>query len=99
MKLIQELLGLNPKQVTEAHKNGELYDLIEKYIDQEKMHFEGGRGVNHFEKIIRVFGYRDMDNFLEDNPGCLQRMVEWLMEQNSEEWVDAMKAELPDEDD
>src|ERR1035437_1658541 len=98
MKLIQELLDLTPQKLTEA--KSDLYDLIEKYIDQEKMYScEGGRGVNHFEKIIRILGYRDMDNFLEDNSGCLQAMVDWLMEQNVEEWVEAMKAELPAEGD
>src|ERR1035437_4864430 len=97
MKLIQELLGLHPQKLTEA--KSDLYDLIEKYIDQEKMYsFEGGRGVNHFEKIIRVIGYRDMDNFLEDNSGCLQAMVDWLMEQKSEEWEESMRAELPAEE-
>lgn len=81
--------------ITEARREGDMSDLIEKYCDQEKMyHFEGGRGVNNFEKIIRVLGYRQMDDFLEDNSGCLQAMVEWLGTQNNTEWVEAMQNEI-----
>lgn len=100
MKLIQELLDLNPQQVTESGGKRDLYDLIDCYLDQEKMYnFEGGRGVNNFEKIIKILGYRNMDAFLEDNSGCLQKMLEWLMEQNIEEWKEAMQAELSVEGD
>ena len=100
MNLIQELLGLNkPKIVTERREEGDMADLIERYCDQEKMyHFEGGRGVNNFEKIVGVLGYRNMDGFLEDNSGCLQAMIEWLGTQNIEEWKDSMKEQLTDEE-
>jgi hypothetical protein len=103
MKLIQELLGLNqpvPVQVTEGRRDKDMSELIEKYTDQEKMyHFEGGRGVNNFEKIIGVLGYRDMDSFLEDNSGCLQAMVEWLGTQHNDEWITALEEQLPDPED
>lgn len=96
MKLLQDLLNIGKKpELTEARREGDMSDLIEKYCDQEKMyHFEGGRGVNNFEKIIRVLGYRQMDDFLEDNSGCLQAMVEWLGTQNNTEWVEAMQNEI-----
>lgn len=101
MNLIQELLGLNPKQVTEARREeGDLADLVEKFCDKNKLyHFEGGRGVNNFEKIIAVFDYRDVDNFLEDNPGCIQAMIEWIGEQKIAEWKEAMAAEVPSDED
>ena len=103
MKLIKELLSLRqaePKTVTEGRRSGDMAELIEKYTDQEKMyHFEGGRGVNNFEKIIKVLGYRDMDGFLEDNSGCLQAMVEWIGTQSNTEWVEAMESVLPDPED
>ena len=105
MKLIQELLGLNqPVQVTEgrSRRPGEkdIGELIEKYTDQEKMyHFEGGRGVNNFEKLIGVLGYRNMDSFLEDNSGCLEAMIEWLGTQHNDEWIEALEAELPEPED
>lgn len=102
MNLIQELLGLNkPKTVTESDDSDDMdmSELIEKYCDQEKMyHFEGGRGVNNFEKIASVLGYRNMDYFLEDNPGCLEAMIQWLGKQKIQEWKDAMKSQLKDDD-
>ena len=100
MKLIQELLGLN-QLITEARREeGDLASMIEKYCDQEKMyHFEGGRGVNNFEKIIKVLGYSNMDNFLEDNSGCIENMIEWLGDRNLPEWKEAFAAEIPAEGD
>jgi hypothetical protein len=103
MNLIKELLSLKQedvKQVTEGRRQGDMAELIEKYCDQEKMyHFEGGRGVNNFEKIIKILGYRDMDGFLEDNSGCLQAMIEWLGTQSNSEWTEAMEMELPEPED
>ena len=103
MNLIKELLSLKQedvKQVTEGRRQGDMAELIEKYCDQEKMyHFEGGRGVNNFEKIIKVLGYRDMDGFLEDNSGCIQAMIEWLGTQSNSEWTEAMEMELPEPED
>lgn len=103
LNLIQELMGLDkePVQVTEAKVKSDMAELVDRFIEQEKLwHFEGGRGVNNFEKIIKAIGYRNMDYFLEDNPGCLEKMVEWLRDtDNIEEWKEKLAAELPVEDD
>ena len=89
------------KAITEGRRNsGDLADMIEKYCDQEKMyHFEGGRGVNNFEKLIGILGYRNLDAFLEDNSGCLQSMIEWIGEQDLEEWKESFQAEIPEDED
>lgn len=74
--------------------------LIEKYCDANKMyHFEGPRGEQNFEKLVRVLGYRDLSSFLEDNSGAYQAMLEWLGTQNNSEWVEAMEAEVGGSDD
>jgi hypothetical protein len=92
-----------PVQVTEARREGDLADLIEKYCDQNKMyHFEGERGVRNFGKLVRVLdrNYDSLESFLYDNSGALQAMIEWIGSQRSTEWVENMQAATggPDED-
>jgi hypothetical protein len=102
MDLIKELVALNQQaEITEEREEDEDFgELIQKYFDQERMyHFEGRRGVNNFEKLIGVLGYRDLDSFLEDNPGCMEAMVEWLSDMNNAEWKEAIRSELHDDGD
>jgi hypothetical protein len=73
----------------------DLDTLIDKYCDQERLYsFEGPSGIRKFTKLVGAIGYRSLDEFLEDNPGALDSMVEWLKSQNSNEWQDAVKAAL-----
>jgi hypothetical protein len=74
-------------------------ELIDKLIDQEKLHcFEGRRGIINLCKIARAIGYKDdtyfgqlaqgacigdLTNMLEDNPGIIEAMVNWISEQRS----------------
>jgi hypothetical protein len=90
-----------PVQVTEARREGDLSDLIEKYCDAHKLyHFEGPRGEDSFVKLVKVLGYRDMSSFLEDNSGAIQAMIEWIGTQRNTEWIEAFESEVgPSEDD
>lgn len=73
----------------------DMTELIEKYCDQNKMyHFEGPRGEQNFEKLVRVLGYSDLSSFLEDNSGAYQAMIEWLGSQRNSEWIEALEAEV-----
>lgn len=109
MNLIQELLGLKklaktPESLSEVRAivdvDADLSEMIDKFCELNRLHhFEGGRGVNNFEKIARALNpdYRDVDSFLEDNPGCIQAMIEWIGNQNIGEWKESMFAEIEEE--
>jgi hypothetical protein len=73
---------------------------LDLYMEQENMYnFEGSRGVRRFEKVVGVLGYRDLQEFLEDNSGCLEAMLgfvhDWV-ERNSE-WKEALESQLTDD--
>ena len=60
---------------------------FEKYLEQNKMwSFEGQSGIRKFERLVtEVCGYgKDrifndvLREFLEDNPGAIDVMVEWI---------------------
>lgn len=66
---------------------GSLARSIENWMDATKTYsFEGSRGIRNFTKLVSMLGYSSMDDFLEDNPGCLEAMVTWIGSQNSTDW-------------
>jgi len=87
-----------------------LQELIDEYSDQEKMHFEGRRGLENLCKLIEALGYRDtlqyfgqlnngacigsLTDFLEDNSGCIEAMITWISKMNNPEWRESIKSSL-----
>jgi len=70
-------------------------DILERYISEHRMHhFEGTTGVRQFEKLVEDMGYTDGQfigrhgilNFLADNPGAIQALIEWIEQSNVPEW-------------
>ena len=70
-------------------------DILERYMSEHKMHrFEGTTGVRHFEKLVEDMGYTDGQfigrhgilNFLADNSGAIQALIEWIEQANVPEW-------------
>ena len=81
-----------------------LADKIEQFQTENNIfHFEGERGVESLCQIVRVIGYKDpmhriqlsskaslgdLMEFLSDNPGAIEAVVNWIGEQNVPEWSD-----------
>lgn len=64
-------------------------ELLDEYQDQEKMwHFEGDRGLDKLNELTKAIGYRghgfkygsSLEEFLSDNPGACEALVEWISE-------------------
>ena len=69
---------------------------LERYLDNNRMHsFEGVSGVRKFEKLVGdVGGYRNVYEFLEDNPGAIDAMVEFVTEWSGRnaDWRDNLES-------
>ena len=78
-----------------------MYDLFDQYLSQNHMYsFEGQRGVRNLNKITQdVGGYTDLEEFLEDNPGAIEAVINWIQSQNNRDWEANMKSLLTEEDD
>jgi len=92
----------------------ELEDVLEKYMEQNKMfHVEGSAGLSNLCKIARVIGYKDsmhsgqmssgeclgsLANLLEDNPGCIEAILGWIEDNMDEEWVENLGISLKTEE-
>ena len=89
--------GEEVKSTNESLSEGkDLDELIDAWMEKNNAwSTEGQRGVNNIEKLIRALGYHNMDDFLEDNPGAIESLFEWIREQNISEWKEAL-AEFED---
>ncbi len=79
----------------------DLSELIDEYYNQEGLRYEGSRGVRDFEKLVKAIdsNYDSLHEFLQDNSGCLEAMVEWIARSRVGEWKENLQNEIIVEDD
>ena len=89
--------------------------VLSLYIEQENLNrTEGSEGVKNLCQICQSLGYEDkmyfgqlsngccigdLIEFLEDNPGAIGAIVEWIGLQKQQEWIDSVVEYLDDPDD
>ncbi len=85
-------------------------ELLDQHIsNQTHFGVEGRRGVESLCTVARAVGYKDPQYFgqltrtaalgdlvlmLEDNPGMVEAMFEWMSTQNNTEWKENILASL-----
>jgi hypothetical protein len=81
--------------------------LLEEFCDQERLYsFEGDSGLQQFEKVLEAIGYKAhsfrfgdlIGTFLSDNPGAVTALIEWIGEQNIEDWKESVISNLQEKD-
>ena len=83
-----------------------LPELLRDYIRDQRMHFEGDTGVEKLSQIAESLGYAKhgfrygspLEVFLADNSGACQALIDWIGEQDIDEWKENLVSELPEED-
>jgi hypothetical protein len=76
-------------------------DVVENWQEKNGIWgYEGSRGIRNLEKLIKAIGYEDLTEFLMDNSGCIEAMVEWISEtaETTEEWKTRLSEEEEEED-
>jgi hypothetical protein len=84
----------------------ELHEIIERWQSENRAwHLEGESGVKNLCRLVRCFGYKDYLNygqfahdgaygdlieFLNDNPGAIQAIIEWASSEDNEEWRESL---------
>lgn len=92
----------------------EFSELLDAYLDQEKLYrSEGRQGVKMLCQVANAIGYKDPMYFgqlsskaaigdlicmLEDNSGMVEAMIDWLRDRNVDDWTEALKSQVPEED-
>jgi hypothetical protein len=73
---------------------------LDQYIEQEDIwQLEGEQGVRNLKNIISTIGYSGyggvLENFLADNSGCIEAIIEWIKDNDySGEWNTYVSEEL-----
>ncbi len=85
-----------------------LDEIVDEYTSFKKMwHFEGDTGMKHLNTLTRDMGYKghgfeygsSLEAFLSDNPGAQEAIVNWVREQNINDWKEELESCLPAEED
>lgn len=73
---------------------------IEQVCDQQEWYsFEGVRGVERLTKLVAMIGYQSIGLFLEDNPGAIEALLNFIGDHATpgSEW--AANLEITEEED
>ena len=102
--LIEELRrrGYEVAVIQEAKKpvydDMDMSELIDEYFSLKGPRsgiMEGSAGVRNIEKIVEIFGYEQgIKNFLQENSGALESILEWIRDQDIEDWKKQLRDEL-----
>jgi len=92
----------------------DLSELVDAYMEQEKLHrLEGRKGVEAMCQLAAALGYKDPMYFgqltskatigdllcmMEDNPGMLEAMIEWVRTRRGPEFREALEPLVKVED-
>lgn len=90
----------------------DIQEILSEYQEHKKIsRNEGRRGVENLCKLARGLGYKDTQyfgqfahdgsmgdliEFLEDNPGCIEAIKEWIGDHGCQDWHDNLESELPE---
>jgi len=78
-------------------------ELLEEFMDQEKIHnFEGDSGLKNLEKIIAALGYEPhgfrygnlIEVFLSDNSAACDALVDFIRDSNVRDWRLSLESNL-----
>jgi hypothetical protein len=83
----------------------EFCSVLEKYRNQEKAwSTEGRTGVENLCRICHAIGYvdnfasngsyGDLIEFLKDNSGAVQALLEWMKENANDDWRDSLESRI-----
>ena len=81
--------------------------ILEEYKETMKIgSIEGSSGIRDLNTLCEAIGYREngfrygssLEIFLQDNPGCVQAIYDWIDENMVDEWEEYLESELPEEE-
>ena len=79
-----------------ADDTRDLNELVECYIEQEKMYSnEGERGLSNLDNLAKALGYEDRDHFLRDNSGAVDVLFEWVRDGSDPDWEEKLRKIVP----
>ena len=91
--------------MSETNINNEeisMYEVVEKWTSVKNTRRDNFKGL---ETFVEALGYEGdfcstpSQNFFNDNPGAIEAIYNWVIEQEIPEWRNNLLSEVPDDDD
>jgi hypothetical protein len=86
-------------------------EALDQFLEENHCRMDSGQGVKTLCIVARALGdpqyfgqltpkacIGDFLKFLEDNPGAIEAVIDWVREQDVAEWADNVESELQEED-
>jgi hypothetical protein len=89
---------MNEQEMNEASNE----EILETYLNQKEMRFEGDRGLENLNTLVKDIGYKShgfkygssLETFLSDNPACQEAIIEFIRTEMNKDWRDGLSDEL-----
>ena len=101
---------VSEQKVTEGSDDKSFDQLLDDFMEENRMYsFEGRKGLEHLCHLVSALGYKDPNyqlqlsskasvgdliNFLEDNPGVFEVILDFIKNHDSQEWAENLKDHL-----
>lgn len=101
---------VNEHTVSENTEVRSFDQLLDDFMEENRMYsFEGRKGLEHLCHLVSALGYKDPNyqlqlsskasvgdliNFLEDNPGVFEVILDFIKNHDSQEWAENLKYHL-----
>lgn len=79
----------------------EFCDVVDEFIDIQQIQ----QNAVGLEKIAHGIGYggnynsTTLEDFFNDNPGAVEAVIDWIKEQDNDDWKEFLEAWLPPKED
>ena len=84
MQSVQDIIKQNHLfNAAREHMMNDTGSALHDFIEQSETVGE----ISLLNEVIETIGYEDMTEFLNDNPGVIEAMYDWLGKQNVPEWT------------
>ena len=78
-----------------ADNSGAMYTVVQWIAKQFKyeanLHLKGAEGVRRLGILVGALDYADMVEFLEDNQGAVDAIINWMSRVGTDEWKEALE--------
>jgi hypothetical protein len=77
---------------------------VDQIIKQDKLHFEGSKGLDALDTLAKECGYRNdafgrpIENMLKDCPGLMEAMVDWIREREEDFGLEEEEDEVEEDE-
>ena len=95
-KAVDKLLGESKKSIKESTDG---HEALEKWMDKTNSWQGGARVLEKLARALDPENYTSLEYFLDDNPGLMEVISEWIGDHMTPEWAENLQAAVGEDED